>query len=91
MHTRRIIRQLEVVGKDITEINNASSTNIAEGGASAQANIGDIITYQVPVLAVVPDAGLTQLGITDTMSKGLTFQKADATAASNGCGRIYWH
>ena len=70
------------VGKDITEINNASSTNIAEGGASAQANIGDIITYQVPVLAVVPDAGLTQLGITDTMSKGLTFQKADATAAS---------
>lgn len=70
------------VGKDITEINNASSTNIADGGASAQANIGDIITYQVPVLAVVPDAGLTQLGITDTMSKGLTFQKAGATAAS---------
>lgn len=70
------------VGKNITDINNESSTNIAEGGASAQANIGDVITYQVPVTAVVPDAGLTQLGITDTMSKGLTFQKAGDTATS---------
>lgn len=70
------------VEKNITEISNASSANIAGGGASARANIGDIITYQVPVTAVVPDAGLTQLGITDTMSKGLTFQKTGTTAAS---------
>ena len=70
------------VEKNIIEINNESSTNIAEGGASAQANIGDIITYQVPVTAVVPDAGLTQLGITDTMSRGLTFQTDTDIAAS---------
>lgn len=70
------------VDKKITAVNNDETNGIATGNKSAEAQIGDIITYQVPVTAVVPDGGLTKLGITDTMSKGLTFQTAVDEAAA---------
>lgn len=37
------------------------------------AAIGDVINYEVPLTALVPDEGLSQLHVTDTMDKGLTF------------------
>lgn len=37
------------------------------------ANIGDTITYEVPITAIVPADGLEQLYVTDTMTKGLTY------------------
>lgn len=39
----------------------------------ANANIGDIITYKVTYSVPVPENGLTELKIVDTMDKGLTF------------------
>lgn len=72
------------IDKKITDVtdNTSNPSQIAQGGESAQATIGDTITYQVPVTAVIPDGGLKKLGITDTMSKGLTFVMAGATAAA---------
>ena len=72
------------IDKKITDVtdNTSNPSQIAQGGKSAQATIGDTITYQVPVTAVIPDGGLKKLGITDTMSKGLTFVMAGATAAA---------
>lgn len=72
------------IDKKITEVTDDTSnpSQIATGGKSAEATIGDTITYQVPVTAVIPDGGLTKLGITDTMSKGLTFVMASDTAAA---------
>lgn len=63
------------VDKVITEVNGENNNGIASGNHSAEAQIGDVITYQVPVTALIPDGGLTKLGITDTMSKGLTLKK----------------
>ena len=72
------------IDKKITDVtdNTSNPSQIAQNGKSAQATIGDTITYQVPVTAVIPDGGLKKLGITDTMSKGLTFVMAEDTAAA---------
>ena len=42
-------------------------------GKQANANIGDEITYKVTYSVPVPENGLTELKIVDTMDKGLTF------------------
>lgn len=42
-------------------------------GKQANANIGDIITYKVTYSVPVPENGLADLQIVDTMSEGLTF------------------
>ena len=69
-----------VINKIISNVtNNSTPSQIASNSESAQATIGDVITYQVPVTAVIPDTGLTKLCITDTMSKGLTFVTADTS------------
>lgn len=72
------------IDKRITEVTDDTSnpSQIVQNGNSAQATIGDTITYQVPVTAVIPDGGLKKLGITDTMSKGLTFVMAGDKAAA---------
>lgn len=57
------------VDKNIT---NVTSEKINGKKDAAEASIGDVITYEVPVTAVIPADGLTKLGIKDTMSKGLT-------------------
>ncbi len=57
------------VDKNITGVT-SGKTN--ENKDAAEASIGDVITYEVPVTAVIPADGLTNLGIKDTMSKGLT-------------------
>ena len=44
-------------------------------GKQANANIGDEITYKVTYSVPVPENGLTELKIVDTMDKGLTFTK----------------
>ena len=44
----------------------------------ANANIGDIITYKVTYSVPVPENGLTELKIVDTMDKGLTFTNEEA-------------
>ena len=69
------------VAKEIADIN-GEQTGINANKTTAEAQIGDVITYHVPVRAIVPDAGLTKLGITDTMSKGLTFVQAGEVASS---------
>lgn len=74
------------IDKKIIEVTNdtADPSQIATSGESAQATIGDTITYKVPVTAIIPDGGLKKLGITDTMSKGLTFVMAsDAPSAAD--------
>lgn len=69
-----------VINKIISNVtNNSTPSQIASNLESAQATIGDVITYQVPVTAVIPDTGLTKLDIIDTMSKGLTFVTADTS------------
>ena len=45
----------------------------AINGKQANANIGDEITYKVTYSVPVPENGLTELKIVDTMDKGLTF------------------
>ena len=57
------------VDKNITDV---TSGKINGNKDAAEASIGDVITYEVPVTAVIPADGLTKLGIKDTMSKGLT-------------------
>ena len=72
------------VEKTITKINdNGSDSGIADGGATAEAQIGDEITYKVKTTALVPDAGLTDLYIKDTMSKGLTFVQSPKLSDSD--------
>ena len=55
------------------EINSVGTTAI--NGKQANANIGDEITYKVTYSVPVPENGLTELKIVDTMDKGLTFTK----------------
>ena len=52
-------------------INNVGDTEV--NGIKANANIGDIITYKVTYSVPVPENGLADLQIVDTMSEGLTF------------------
>lgn len=71
------------IDKNITSVGD-SSGNISEDESKAEASIGDVITYQVPVTAVIPDGGLKKLGIKDTMSAGLTFvQKGSSVSSSD--------
>lgn len=53
------------------EIESVGTTTI--NGKQANANIGDEITYKVTYSVPVPENGLTELRIVDTMDKGLTF------------------
>ena len=53
------------------EINSVGTTTI--NGKQSNANIGDEITYKVTYSVPVPENGLTELKIVDTMDKGLTF------------------
>lgn len=53
------------------EIESVGTTTI--NGKQANANIGDEITYKVTYSVLVPENGLTELKIVDTMDKGLTF------------------
>lgn len=53
------------------EIESVGTTTI--NGKQANANIGDEITYKVTYSVPVPENGLTELKIVDTMDKGLTF------------------
>lgn len=57
------------VDKNITSVTSGKINGYKD---AAEASIGDVITYEVPVTAVIPADGLTKLGIKDTMSKGLT-------------------
>lgn len=73
------------IDKQIASVNGNSAQghgNIAEDSHSAEANIGDTITYSVSFTMPIPDGGLKKLGIVDTMCPGLTFKKAGTTAAS---------
>lgn len=72
-------KKISAVNSNVT----IGDDNIATGQKSAEANIGDIITFQIPFTMVVPSDGLTKWNIVDTMSKGLTFKKAGSTAASS--------
>lgn len=85
MHIQRIPTGTVDIDKQIDSVNGNSSQgngNIAGGKHSAEANIGDTITYSVSFTMAIPDGGLKKLGIVDTMCPGLTFKKAGLTAAS---------
>ena len=70
------------IDKKITAVNGDANNGIATGNITAEAQISDVITYQVPITAIVPDAGLTELYIKDVMCKGLTFVQAGDKAKS---------
>ena len=78
----------DATGKSVTDIyaypkNSTGNVNIDKeidsvgtapiNGKQANANIGDEITYKVTYSVPVPENGLTELKIVDTMDKGLTF------------------
>lgn len=56
----------ESIDKNIIENNTKKKTTVA--------NIGDTINYEVTYFVPVPENGLTELKIVDTMDKGLTFK-----------------
>lgn len=56
----------ESIDKNIIENNTKKKTTVA--------NIGDTINYEVTYSVPVPENGLTELKIVDTMDKGLTFK-----------------
>ena len=64
------------VDKEITKVDEGTD-GINDNNDKAEATIGDIITYEVPVTAVVPADGLNEVRIVDTMSKGLTLVNID--------------
>lgn len=66
------------VDKKIAEVDGEDS-GINTNKDKAEATIGDIITYEVPVTAVVPADGLKEVKLVDTMSKGLTLMKSDGS------------
>lgn len=79
----KTVTELNVYPKNSTgnenidkEIESVGTTPIT--GKQANANIGDIITYKVTYSVPVPENGLTELKIVDTMDKGLTFTNAPA-------------
>ena len=73
------------VDKEITEVDEGTD-GINGNKDKAEATIGDIITYEVPVTAVVPADGLNEVRIVDTMSKGLTLVKADGSEITPALG-----
>lgn len=69
--------------KEILAVNDdENADNIAADKNSAEANVGDVITFRIPFTMVLSSDRLTKWGIEDTMCKGLTFKKAGGTAAS---------
>lgn len=66
----------------VNGVKDQNKDNIADDGDSAEAYIGDVITYQIPYTMAIPSMGLTKLGIEDTMCKGLTFKTAGSTVSS---------
>lgn len=64
------------VDKEIAKVDEETD-GINDNKDKAEATIGDIITYEVPVTAVVPADGLNEVRIVDTMSKGLTLVNID--------------
>lgn len=69
--------------KEILAVNDdEDADNIAAGKNSAEANIGDVITFRIPFTMVLSSDRLIKWGIEDTMCKGLTFKKEGGTAAS---------
>ena len=72
------------IDKIISDVTDAASQkesgDINSYKDKAEATIGDTITYQVPVTAVVPADGLTKLNLADTMDKGLTLVQSNGTA-----------
>lgn len=73
---------IDKIISDVTDAADQSESNDINtvNKDKAEATIGDTITYQVPVTAVVPADGLTKLNLADTMDKGLTLVKSDGTA-----------
>ena len=74
----KTVTELNVYPKNSTgnenidkEIESVGTTSIT--GKQANANIGDIITYKVTYSVPVPENGLADLQIVDTMNEGLTF------------------
>ena len=74
----KTVTELNVYPKNSTgnenidkEIESVGTTSIT--GKQANANIGDIITYKVTYSVPVPENGLADLQIVDTMSEGLIF------------------
>lgn len=70
----------KIISDVMDAANQKESGDINSYKDKAEATIGDTITYQVPVTAVVPADGLTKLNLADTMDKGLTLVKSDGTA-----------
>lgn len=62
------------INKKIASVNSTTVNN-----TKANANIGDVINYEVSFNVPVPEKGLSALKVVDTMDKGLTFDNsADA-------------
>lgn len=55
----------------------ASVNSTAVNDTKANANIGDVINYEVSFSVPVPENGLAALKVVDTMDKGLTFDNGD--------------
>ena len=66
------------------EISSVAGTEQNEGATTANASVGDKITYTVTYKVPVQENGLSALTVTDTMSKGLTF---DATTGVQSISR----
>lgn len=63
---------------DITkEISKVGETSQDDNTTEANANIGDVITYEVTFDVPVPENGLAELKVVDKMDKGLTFDNGD--------------
>lgn len=63
------------VDKKIVAVDDPNST-VSSTGNTAEVQIGDMISYEVAVTAMVPDEGLTKLRVEDVLSAGLDY---DAT------------
>ena len=59
------------IDKEISLVDGTSQTTDA---VVANASVGDVITYKVTYKVPVQENGLSELIVTDTMSKGLTFK-----------------
>lgn len=60
------------INKEIDSVN-----SIQVNDTKANANIGDVITYEVTFDVPVPENGLAALKVVDKMDKGLTFDNGD--------------
>lgn len=61
----------------------ASVGKTSVNDTKANANIGDEITYEVTFDVPVPENGLTELKVVDTMDKGLTFNNSEEAITVN--------